>query len=570
MNPHLPLLWSALLLAPNLAFVAVADDALDAALRSLPPAIALLVALHGWLRRPAWVLGLLIPFFFLLPFETYYVLRYGQPSTPHVLGVVFETNWREASEFFGGPLLVAGIVLGLALVAMTLWLARRAPPLPEHRLVRPLAVLATLPLMLYAWLEWDWLDRRKVFDAYAAQTAIEQLHKPAFATPTGALLSDAYPLGTVFRVRDYLAERARVRAAAAQILADDYQPTRASTAPGPEAPEVYVLVIGESARPDHWGLNGYARPTTPELAKIPGVVGLRNVVTPWPGTRVAVPVILTGAVDARHEAPLGRASIVGLFKQAGFATYWISNQAPLGDHDSLITLYAQEADEAIFVNAGDYTQDSAHDDALLPPFERLLAGAPKKKFFVLHMLGSHKRYDKRYPAAFDLFKPSLKDGGAPTDEKVANSYDNSILFTDHVLSRVINALAKAAPHAALLYVSDHGQNLPSETCPASGHGTKYEADYLVAALLWGSPALQATQAALWQRARERRDAPLYTTGAFHALAEIAAIDYPRYDARASWVASEWQPAPRWTSPVPDFDRALRVPPCKKLMMPRSS
>lgn len=561
------LAWLLLLLLPNFMFVAVADDRADALIRSLPPALAFLTALICWTRRPGAVLMVLSPFYLLLPFETYYIVNYGQPSTPHILAVISESNPREAIEYFGIGRILVGVLVALFLVIATLWFARMSPRLPEHRLVRILGFAGALPLAMFAWLEWDWSEKRTHFDAYAAQTPMERLMTPEFATPVGALLSDSYPLGTIFRFRDFLGERARVIAAAEIVRKYDYQ---ASRVVHPVEPETYVLVVGESARPDHFGINGYERQTTPELDANDQVVGLRNVVTPWPSTRLAVPVILTGKQDELHRSPFGRASIVSLFKQAGFRTYWISNQAPLGDHDSLITLHAYEADKVVYTNGGDYAQQSAHDDAILPVFERMLGEPAPKKFFVVHMLGSHKRYDRRYPPEFDKFQPSLKSArGVETPETIRNSYDNSILFTDHVLSRMIRAVEATAPLAGLLFVSDHGQNLPTESCPAAGHGTRYEADYRVASLLWVSPTYAKVFPDIWQVMQERRDAPLYSTGAFHALADMAQITYPEYEPHASWISSRWRPSPRWTSAAADFDLAIREPPCRKLKMPRS-
>lgn len=560
------LAWLLLLLLPNLTFVAVADDRVDALIRSFPPALAILTALICWTRRPGAVLMALTPFYFLLPFETHYIVNYGQPSTPHILGVISESNPREAIEYFGfGPIL-AGVLTGLILSVMTLWIARTSSPLPPHRLVRVLGFASALPLAMFAWLEWDWSEKRTHFDAYAAQTPMEQLTTPEFSTPIGGLLSDSYPLGTVFRFRDFLGERARVTAAAEIVRKYDFQANRETH---PAEQEIYILVIGESARPDHFGINGYERQTTPELDANEQVIGLRNVVTPWPGTRLAVPVILSGKQDELHRSPFGRASIVSLFKQAGFRTYWISNQAPLGDHDSLITLHAYEAEKVVYTNGGDYTQQSAYDDAMLPVLERLINEPAPKKFFVVHMLGSHKRYDRRYPPEFDKFQPSLKsEHGKETPETIRNSYDNSILLTDHFLSRMIRAAEARAPLSGLLYISDHGQNLPSELCPAAGHGTRYEADYRVASLLWVSGAYAKAFPEVWQVIKERRDAPLYSTGAFHALADMAHITYPEYEPQASWISPRWRPLPRWTSAASDFDLALREPPCSKLKMPQ--
>ncbi|MEO1751999.1 phosphoethanolamine transferase [Thiofaba sp. EF100] len=561
------LLWLALLLTPNLVFCAIADDPVDAIIRSLPASLALVTALLAWTRRPAWVLRLLSPFYLLLPFELSYIIEFGQPTTPHILAVVSESNPIEAIEYLGLLPMLACSASGFVLFFTTLRLASKTPTIPPSRYLRWLALASLVPMVQYAWLEWDWAQKKPVFDAQAAQTSLESLMTTELASPLGATLSDSYPLGVIFRVRDYLAERVRLRAAGEQIKYWDFHPQRTLEV---DADEVYVLVIGESSSPAHWGINGYERNTTPKLAATENLVSFRNVVSPFSATRLAVPIILTGKQDPfTHRAPLGQASVVSLFKQAGFKTYWISNQAPLGLHDSIIAVHAYEADKVLYTNGVDYTQQGNHDDALLPIFERFLQEPEQRKFFVVHLLGSHKAYAQRYPETYDQFRPSQKQD--PSDERaetVTNTYDNTILFTDHILSKLIQQLqARPNSYAALTYVSDHGENIPQGACTTSGHGHDNEADFRVSALAWFSNSYRNAHPDIMKRLQERIDAPLYSAGVFHALADIAHIEHPAHDHRLSWVSEAFAPGPRWTLAVPDFDHAMRMEPCGKLKMP---
>lgn len=558
--------WLGLLLTPNLLFVWVADERLDALIRTLPPAIALLAALLAWSRRPGWLLWLLAPFYLLLPFELYYIAAYGHPSSAHILAVISESNASEANEYLGLPRLLALGGAGLALGTIAIWLGARAPRLPRSRAVRWLAWASLIPFGQYAWLEWAWSQDKAAFEASGPVSSLEALMTTEIATPTGAMLSDSYPLGVFFRVRDFWGERQRLREAAARIQSFDYRPTRAQV---PSAPEVYVLVIGESSTASHWQLNGYERATNPRLSQVTGLVSFRNVVTPFPATRLAVPVILTGAQESQsHRAPLGQASLATLFRQAGFTTYWLSNQAPLGLHDSIIAVHAYEADYTLYTNADDHTGRGQDDGALLPPFRRFLAEPGARKFFVVHLMGSHRAYTKRYPSAFAYFQPTESGDGVDAYTAERNAYDNSIRYTDHVLAEMIAALeADPERHAALLYLSDHGETMPSAACGETGHGRNNEDDYRVSALLWLSPAYRAAHPDVLPQAQARQDAPLYSPGAFHTLAELAGIRHITQQPQASWISPLWQAAPRWTNTVPDFDRALRIPPCSKLKMP---
>jgi len=563
----LPLVWTAVLLLPNFLWVAVTANVPDALIRGVPPSMAFLVALVAWSRQPGWVLLVLLPFYVLLPLEAYYLLAYGQPSSVHVLAVVAETHFSEALQYIGaGPLLLGAGVAALLLL-ITVYLARQARPLPRHRLLTWLALASLVPLLQYVWLELDWaMTRPSVFDVAQATSGETIQPMTDVPTPMGVTLSDSYPLGVFFRIRDFLGERERIKQASGRIGTHDFQVRRAQLH---DQAETYVLVVGESARPDHWGLNGYGRNTTPRLTLKDRLVSFRNVVTPWPATRLAVPVILVGQQTANHRALPDRASIVSLFKQAGFRTYWLSNQAPLGLHDSIISVHAQEADEVVFTNPTDYSRQGKDDGVLLPVFQRLLKHAAPKKFFVIHTLGSHKRYDQRYPSEFSRFKPAdLGNMLADPPEVVVNSYDNSIFFTDHVLAELIAALElNWHSRSALMYLSDHGQTLPLNGCQEDGHGRSNEADFRVAALLWVSESIDRVRPQILQRAAKRRDEPLESVGAFHTLTELADLFFPDWHPERSWISSSWQPRTRWTNAVPDFEYALRESPCGKLKMP---
>lgn len=557
--------WCALLLAPNLLYILIADNALDVCLRTVPPSLAALVALTAWTRRPKWVLWVTAPLYALLPFELYYILNYGRPTSAHVLAVVTESNVTEAIEYLGAGMLAGGAAVGISLVAITLFIANSLAPLRRHRAVTWLRWASLIPVLQYAWMETDWLEQRKTFDLSAHQTSLEALLTTEVATPTSAMLSDSWPLGVVFRLRDYLEEQSRLREAAQLITTHDFEVAAQPKADAVE--EIYVLVLGESSNPMHWSANGYPRPTTPRITKA-GAYSFRNVISPFPATRLAVPVIITGHQDHQSgRSPLGRASIVSLFKQAGFYTYWLSSQAPLGLHDSLIAVHAYQADTVLYANGGDYTQHRYFDGALIPVFERFLNEGRRRKFFVIHLLGSHKAYAHRYPPAFDHFRPSLQTNPSDsTHESVINTYDNTILYTDHVLGELIKRLeTKADAKAALLYVSDHGQNLPSQQCPSSGHGRNNESDYRVSAMIWLSPEYKNRLPQTPIILASRHDAPLHAVEVFHTLAHLAGIDYRARDTARSWAAPDFVPTTRWTLAAPDFDKARKEPPCGRLI-----
>lgn len=564
---YFSVIWIAVLLLPNLFWLVVAEEFSDALIRGVPPSLVFLLALVAWTRRPRLVLVAMLPLYILLPFEVYYLIVYGQPSSDHVVAVIAESNFSETLQYVGlGVLLLCGSA-SILFTSMTIYFAWNAISLPPHKWLTRIAAISLLPILQYAWAEWDWASKKQTDVEISISSMVENINPITdVPTPMGATLSDSYPLGVFFRLRDFWGERERINTAADRIRVFDFKVLNGSQS---KKTETYVLVLGESSRPDHWHINGYERKTTPRLTEMTRLASFRNVVSPWPATRLAVPVILVGQQAADHRSFPGRASIVSLFKQAGFRTYWLSNQAPLGVHDSIISVHAQEADETVFTNMTDFTKRGTNDSALLPVFRHLMLQPYLKKFFVIHTMGSHKRYDKRYPQSFDLFQPSLSDNVLTVSfETVVNSYDNSILFTDYILAEFIDELDRSGgDRSALVYVSDHGETLPLNGCREDGHGRINDADFRVAALLWVSNDLNLNNPELLKQAQIFQDAPLESLGAFHTLTEIANLSYPDWNPERSWVSPSWQPRPRWTNAVPDFDKAERLSPCKKLKMP---
>lgn len=565
-----------LLFLPNFLWITQSADPADAMIRGLAPNMALVFGLIAWSGcRLGVVLLILLPFLVLVPFESFYIWRYGAPSNSHVLGVIAETNLRETWEYLGGPLVVGMVIVTLAVVVYSLAVVARLgirQRMFSHRGWRWVGIAALTPFIGYAISEWEFRSTIAAPRPIVQNTAASafSLLNEDLSIWSGGMLADGFPVGLPFRVRDYLVERERMSNALAYLEQGGIQAHTLAEAPGKA---VMVLVIGESARSDHWGANGYGRDTTPDTAALPDAVSLRNVVSPWSGTRLAVPVILAGRQQQNGEAPMAAPSLVAIFRAAGWKTYWLSNQSPFGLHDSVIALHAKQADVPRFFNGADYSSAAETDQILIEPFRHALNddSAPRK-LIVLHLLGSHRAYHHRYPEEFDVFKPSMKQPGATeSPETLLNGYDNSIRFTDHVLGKLISALdtMPADTASSLVYLSDHGQNLPSAECDKSGHGHATEYDFRVASLFWASGPMQSLRPGIMQQVRSRKEAPLYSTEAFHTLLDLASIEYAGSDPAKSWVNEHWVKSKRWTAAVADFDNAKAEGACHRLQISAS-
>lgn len=224
---------------------------------------------------------------------------------------------------------------------------------------------------------------------------------------------------------------------------------------------VGVLVIGESARYDHLGINGYARPTTPHLSSIDHLFSYKaqsssNL------TYSSVPCMLSRYSAANLDKTMTETSFVPVLNKFGFDTYWIGTQSLMKYYNNvnLGTIY-NEVGFAFIPGGSTLLKTSDHDQVMMPHIKHVLSKA-KKQFLIIHTNGSHWHYAARYPQEFRQFTPSIlatsrADPQSYTQEELVNTYDNSILYTDFFLHNVVNLLNDKI--AFLIYASDHGESL---------------------------------------------------------------------------------------------------------------
>jgi glucan phosphoethanolaminetransferase (alkaline phosphatase superfamily) len=297
----------------------------------------------------------------------------------------------------------------------------------------------------------------------------------------------------------------------------------AKRAQEPDEPELYVLVIGESARRHNWSLYGYQRETNPRLSKIDNLIVFRDVVTQVAQTQVSVPLILTRGTIEDPLRTAGETSIVSVFHELGFRTYWLSTQQREMAM-SAISRHTNEADIVRFF-------ERRHDGVIVDTMREILAkpsGHEKKMFFMLHTLGSHFNLSSRYPREFAAFpdgERSLLSGTSATltHAELIGAYDNTILYTDYVLSELIELLRQHPGIKALLYVPDHGDNLRDDARNLFGHAHSNEYDVPIPMLFWYSKEYDARFPDKVKTAIRNAGRPLNTRTVFYSLTDMADI-----------------------------------------------
>jgi lipid A ethanolaminephosphotransferase len=338
------------------------------------------------------------------------------------------------------------------------------------RLAQDLLLYAVPPIMLLAFAR---LRPRPWRRALASRAALLGL---ALITFVGALWWQFQPLAALMRnhkeVR-YLVTPANAMWSLGSVLAADArgavrprQPIGLDAAAGPSwvagsKPRLMVIVVGETARAANWGLNGYARQTTPRLAQLP-VLNFPDTTACGTSTEVSLPCMFA-PLGRRHydeSAIRGSESLLHVLARAGAAVQWRDNQSGCkGVCDGLPTERVSAARAP-----GLCQGERCWDEALLGGLDERLQHAQGVQVLVLHMLGNHgPSYFRRYPGAFERYTPACRndDLGRCSRDEIVNAYDNALLYTDHVLATLITTLEAHAAKvdSAMLYVSDHGESL---------------------------------------------------------------------------------------------------------------
>ena len=313
------------------------------------------------------------------------------------------------------------------------------------------------------------------------------------------------------------------------------------------APEVYVMVVGETARAHNFSLYGYPRNTNPLLSKTPGIKAFPNVTTQSNTTHKSVPMLLSAASAEDFERLFHEKGILAAFKEAGFHTVFISNQLP---NHSFIDFLGEQADEHYFLKKEDASQGNHYDEDLLQKLDEILPLADasssahyhyryRKLFVVLHSYGSHFNYQERYPRSFAYFKPDSRSEAKPENRRdLLNAYDNTIRYTDYILHGIVERLQKwegvqtktdgvyDQPTSAMLYTSDHGENIFDDERSLFLHAAPKASDYElhVPFIIWTSAGFSKQYPDILKALGENRSKQVQSSlSAFHTMLGIGGI-----------------------------------------------
>ena len=295
-----------------------------------------------------------------------------------------------------------------------------------------------------------------------------------------------------------------------------------------------VLVVGESARAENFGLLGYGRDTTPQLSKEAGLIAFSDVHSCGTETAVSVPCMFSGLTRKDYQASKAKnqEGLLDVLQRAGLSVRWRDNQSGCkGTCDRV-----QFEDVSNAKDPALCTNSECHDEILLQGLASMIDNLQQDTVLVLHQMGSHgPEYFKRYPMQFERFTPVCPSNALNqcSEQSIINAYDNTLVYTDHVLSSLIDILRSKQDKVdtAMLYLSDHGESLGEYNLFL--HGTPYmlapEQQKHVPMLAWFSDSYRQDFAVDTDCLNKLRNEPLSQDNLFHSMLGLLQVRTSVYD-----------------------------------------
>lgn len=338
-----------------------------------------------------------------------------------------------------------------------------------------------------------------------------------------------------------------------------------------DTPRTLVLIIGESTTRTRMGIYGYNRNTTPMIEQFKkensNLLVFNDVVSSRPYTIEILEQALTFADERHPDLYLTQPSLIHLMKQAGYKTFWITNQQTMTKRNTMLTMFSKQTDKQYYMNNDRNQSARQYDDAVIQPFKEVLTDPAEKKFIVIHLLGTHMKYEFRYPKSseYNVFqdKTSIPFNIDDDNAKVYNSYDNAVSYNDYVITTLFNTFKQSHDNGFMLYFSDHGEEV-YQTPPYDVLGRNEKAPtkpmYTIPFILWESPSWLKTHPNNYQAYVDRK---FSSQDLIHTWSDLAGLTYNLYQPEKSLVNPNFKQSIRWIGDpydkkgLVDFDKLVK-------------
>ena len=508
----------------------------------------------------------------LLPFACYYLLMTLSRNCGKMLWILF------VFLFFGAFQIVLLYLFGQSIIAVDMFLnlvttnSSEAMELLDNLLPAivtvvllyiPALILGMISILRKRRLSGEFIRRERKRAFVLLGISLLTLAGAYWEDSRYELKSDLYPFNVCYNVglafqRTALTQNYHHTSKEFTFHAKDTHPA--------DKREVYVMVVGETSRALNWQLYGYERETNPLLSRQPGIVAFPKVLTESNTTHKSVPMLMSGITACNFDSIYYQKGIITAFSEAGYRTAFFSNQRY---NHSFIDFFGMEADTFDFIKED--SPDAAYnpsDDELLKLVEKELAKGNRKQFIVLHTYGSHFNYRERYPSEDAFFLPDYPvEAEVKYRDNLVNAYDNTIRYTDGFLARLIHMLEEQQVDAAMLYTSDHGEDIFDDSRHLFLHASPVPSYYQlhVPFLIWMSDIYRETYPEHWKAMAENKDKNISSSCSFFpTMLELGGVETSYRNDAYSVVSPLYTTKPRvylndHNEPRPLDDLGMRKP-----------
>lgn len=476
-----------------------------------------LTAVLSILNWRGWLKPVLTVFFLSAASGAYFMVSYGIVIDSTMITNVVQTDTKEALDLLNWRMLISLLVLGI-LPCWVLWktplqVLRLRQQIWSNTLTAVVSIVVIVAALLAIFQDFSSIMRN--------HTQLRYLVNP---------LNSYYAIGMV-AAKPFQRDN--------KTLLPIGKDAQMATPKPNEKPPLLLLVLGETARMGNFGVNGYERQTTPALAQ-ENIISLKGVMSCGTSTATSVPCMFSHLGKEDFEARKNNyESLIDVLHHAGLAVLWIDNQSGCkGVCERVPQALTKELKHPTLCKDGE-----CFDEIMLHQLDERIQALPAERrakgvVVVMHQMGSHgPAYYKRVPDAFKKFQPECKSNALQecTREQVVNSFDNTILYTDHFLGQAIQWLKKseATAASAMLYVSDHGESLGENNLYL--HGLPYrvapDVQKRVPWITWWSPQFEKQLGLSRTCLQNKVQMPLTHDNYFHSVLGLVNVSTEVYQAK---------------------------------------
>lgn len=380
---------------------------------------------------------------FIGGFSSYFVSSLGVVISPDQIQNIAQTDSAEAFDLLSGQILVWTLFFVVIPIALILWIRIKPEKITKTLILKGVNIVGSLTViaaLLYVF--------------YVDYAAIFREHRD--------LKGMISPQNTVASTISYFHKKAPKENLPLVHYGEDAQ--MAKDASANQAPKLMVLVVGETARAESFSLNGYAKKTNPELEQQANLINFSKVSSCGTATAVSVPCMFSGMPRTDYDERLAshREGLLDVAQRAGYKVTWIDNNSGCkGTCDRVEEFVIPEELKQKWCN-GNECLDGILVDSLQEYLKKIPKDDKTPRLVVLHQMGSHgPAYYKRSPKEFKKFEPECATNAIQgcSSTELINTYDNSIVYTDHILNQLIETLKQQTNYrTGFWYLSDHGES----------------------------------------------------------------------------------------------------------------